>query len=250
MRILTGFADMLHARVINKHYRKYTNYKRLVKLKLLDFVVSSLSKYLDRTDIRGLDLGCGEGNMVFPLTYLGYNMVGIDISKEHIKKANNGKVLDAMFLVADIENIEISEKFDFTLCCAVLEYLDDPEKFLCKVNKMLKNRNGILVVSFVNSCGPYCLIFHHFQNNILHKLFPNALSNFKHVFSLEDAKRMIENAGFKILEIKNSDFISFLPLLRRSVKFCLGDYILADNLPHFLASGIYLIATKKFNKRV
>ena len=83
-------------------------------------------------DLRGkkiLDLGCGEGTNSILLAKLGAQVVGIDISSESIKVAENRAKLDGVqaatqFLCAPIETVDIAtESFDMIWGDAILHYL-------------------------------------------------------------------------------------------------------------------------------
>lgn len=50
-----------------KNYHECTEYTRYVDFKRLDFIVQSIRNYFSRTNLRGVDLGCGKGNVTVPL---------------------------------------------------------------------------------------------------------------------------------------------------------------------------------------
>jgi 2-polyprenyl-3-methyl-5-hydroxy-6-metoxy-1,4-benzoquinol methylase len=63
---------------MTKNYYKYTKYTRHVDFKRLDCIVRSIrDRFNNRTDLKGLDLGCGKGNVTVPLAYLRYQMTGV-----------------------------------------------------------------------------------------------------------------------------------------------------------------------------
>lgn len=111
---------------------------------------------------------------------------------------------------------------------------------------MLKDK-GILVVTVPNGYGLYSLIYDHFRNKVLARIISEKVGPSLHLqtFSLGRIKKSIEEAGFEVLKIGNSDFVSFLPLLVKINGSCYWDCKLADRLPSQLVSGWFLLCQKK-----
>ncbi|NPV51541.1 MAG: class I SAM-dependent methyltransferase [Candidatus Methanofastidiosum sp.] len=228
-------------------YVNYTGYTQIVALKKLDFIINSIREFFEdyeRSEIKGLDVGCGKGDVTIPLSYLGYKMVGIDISPDNIKVANSKRVKDynPQFFVVDAEKMTLKEKFDFVICSEVLEHLKDPQRALSSIHSVLK-KNGLLIVTVPNGLGPYSLIFDHFRNKVISKIFSIKASDHIQTFTLSDISHLLELCGFKILEIQHSDFISFL-LFGRFDPLQKFDCKLADKLPSILVSGWYFKCRK------
>lgn len=232
---------------MTEDYHKYTEYIRYVDFKRLDFIVRTLKENLNKNDTRGLDLGCNKGNITVPLAYLGYNMIGIDISHENIKAAKSKQVAknNPTFLVGDVEKLQLDKGvFDFAVCSEILEHLNHPEYTLNSIYEGLKEE-ALLVVTVPNGYGLYSLIFDHFRNKIFSKIFPSVgLSEHVQEFTLSKISNLIKKSGFEVLEVNHSDFISFLPIIARSDKFCYLDCYLADKFPHQLVSGFYFTCKK------
>jgi len=234
---------------MTKKYYKYSEYTKYVDFKRLDFIIKSISDHFNK-DIKGLDVGCGKGNITITLAYLGYLMVGVDISPQNIEISKSKRITDnnPTFLVGDAENLRFKKKsFDFVICSEVLEHLKYPKKALNSMHEVLKE-NGLLIVTIPNGYGPYSLIFDHFRNKILSRIFPNiGRSDHQKTFTITQMSKMLKKAKFEVLSIKHSNFISFLPILADSHKIDYWDCILADKLPHELVSGYYIVCRKRRN---
>ena len=71
-----------------------------------------------------LDLGCGTGNHVFPLSQRGYQVTGVDFSVEMLTQAERkAKANPAIagynpptFHQGDIRNVDLGQQFD-AVCC-------------------------------------------------------------------------------------------------------------------------------------
>ncbi len=75
---------------------------------IASFLKGTFEQYFDGQVKDVLDLGCGSGNVTFPLSKLGYDMIGVDISEEMLAVARNkdckGKVL---WLCQDMRSFEL-----------------------------------------------------------------------------------------------------------------------------------------------
>lgn len=95
-----------------------------------------------------LEIGSGHGFFLESMRELGYDITGIEISKE--KKELAKKVTKAKILNVNInEKIPSLGKFDFIVMFHVLEHITDPTKFLSKIKKLLKI-NGKIIIEVPN----------------------------------------------------------------------------------------------------
>jgi hypothetical protein len=148
--------------------------------------------------------------------------------------------------------------------------LPDPNSALKKIFKMLKD-DGILIVTLPNGIGPREIfvtrpvIWVRDHGGYLWKILLKfkALLGYKgttilsksenldhlQFFTIKQLKRVSENNGFKIVKLKNSNFIAgVFPLslfYRSSRKLQTFDCWIADKLPHALSSGYYSVWVKK-----
>lgn len=229
-------------------YEKYvSNPSDYGDLKRLNFIVSSVRENFKEKKLKGLDLGCGRGRVTVLLASLGYEMIGIDIDKNNIKEAEKLKISpnNPIFLIGDAENFKPEPRtFDFVVCSEVLEHLKNPEKVLRLIKESLKEK-GILILTIPNGYGPYSLIFDHLRTKVLFKIFPKIKpSSHFNFFSFVRINNLLKKQGFKILRTQNSNFLSFFNFAKKSKFFTYLDCKLADKLPHFFASGFYILAQK------
>jgi 2-polyprenyl-3-methyl-5-hydroxy-6-metoxy-1,4-benzoquinol methylase len=99
-----------------------------------------------------LDVGCGNGRFLVPLTRKGYNVTGLDISKDmlegcdsRLKKEN----LHADLIMKDLKTIDIDSEYDALLCMdSVICYFLNSEEIINVLEKFRKalRPHGVLIV--------------------------------------------------------------------------------------------------------
>lgn len=100
-----------------------------------------------------LEVGCGEGYGAGLLAEEARRIVGIDYSPDAIEKAKAGQSSGKIeFLCREIDALasERSEGFDLICSFQVIEHIARPEKFLSKIQSLLKP-GGIFILSTPNN---------------------------------------------------------------------------------------------------
>jgi ubiquinone biosynthesis O-methyltransferase len=221
-------------------YRNYSEYELPSEIKKLDFIITCVNEFNDQKNlapIKILEIGCGKGNICYPLASLGYNVIGIDLNPDSIRYALQKKHFDNLnFAIGDAETIKNESKFDLIICSEIFEHLEKP--YLLRENLFdLIKTDGLLILTIPNGFGPYTLIYDIPLRYIL-KIF-NKTDPYGHKqnFSLNEFTELLK--PFVMYQMKNSDFLSFFPIIRKSKILCRIDCFIADFLPYFLASGWY-----------
>jgi SAM-dependent methyltransferase len=101
---------------------------------------------------RVLDLGCGAGSYFEYLEKLGFEVVGVDSSKEMIKLASQVAVnlKNSKAVHGDIMDLPFQDqKYDAIIAIGLIEYLPDDISFFEIVKKLLKP-GGKAVITFRN----------------------------------------------------------------------------------------------------
>jgi O-antigen biosynthesis protein len=98
-----------------------------------------------------LDAGCGEGYGSSFLAGAAAAVTGVDISKEAVRHAAGKYAKDNLkYLEMDLQELSLEAgSFDVVVSSQVLEHLDNPDKFLAGVKRVLKG-NGIAVICTPN----------------------------------------------------------------------------------------------------
>ncbi len=99
-----------------------------------------------------LDIPCGDGRISAGLTEKGYDVTGVDISPKYIEKARSKAPMSGKFIVGDMRNVELDEKFDVVLnWYGSFGYFDEETNFkvLSHFSDFL-NDGGLLILDLRN----------------------------------------------------------------------------------------------------
>ena len=149
--------------------------------------VRFLTRGLARGD-RVLDVGCGRGVLLRPLADLGFEVHGVEISKE----ATRGADPRAQIRIApDLAEAGYTTGFfQQIVIWHVLEHLVDPQRTLAEAHRIL-TRYGRLVVAVPNFSS---LQARSFGADWFHLDLPRHL----HHFPMEALRRLLEKTGFEV----------------------------------------------------
>ena len=110
--------------------------------------INMIKKHVKKSD-KILEIGSGHGFFIEALDQEGYNITGIEISKEKRRLAK--KITKAKILDVDInQEIPNLEKFNVIILFHVLEHIINPIEFLKKLKTML-SKNGKIIIEVPNS---------------------------------------------------------------------------------------------------
>ncbi len=252
----------------SKNYRKFSAYNNTLQSHRLDLIVEEVLRHAPPGQSGGvklLELGCGIGAISFPLSSLGYQVMGSDIDEKSIAACNaKNRFPDARYVVADAETVDLGEQFDIVVASEIFEHCPHPDLVLKTVDRHLVP-GGTAVLTVPNG---YCLsemVFSRLFQNIgihalFHKLPPgvykritgsptpyysmNVASHHIHFFTLKRFSRMITAAGFEIIAIRNLDLGLLLDWNWMSPAKRLECRI-ASVMPHGIAGGWVFVVKRK-----
>ncbi len=121
-------------------------------------IVSFVRKYLQSSNTKILDIGCGPGLLEEDLSNLSYKGIGMDISKEMIKLSkqraqSKGFNESWEFVCGDCEDTRLEpESIDCVIASGVIEYMPEDNKMLEEVNRVLKVE-GLFILNVTNVFG-------------------------------------------------------------------------------------------------
>lgn len=243
-------------------------FKDVLARKRLAAVIERVSAYAASTakdNLTVLDLGCGLGGIAFPLGYLGYLVVGVDIDSRSIEECNKRNTFpNATYVVADIAALDLRQQFDVVVCSEVIEHSAHPECLLETMSRHLKV-DGIGIVTVPNGYSLYELVFSRLfeklgVTRLFHKLPSkvyraltgspspyhslNIFCGHVQFFSLSRVRRLLNETGFQLVDVGNQSLGLFLDWKWLSPLRWL-ECTIADFVPHSLAGGWVVVVRKR-----
>lgn len=228
----------------------------------LKFIIQQINKMTKQqtNNMSILDIGCGNGNISFPLAALGFKVIALDINSDIIcalkLKTKTLGLNNIDFIETDVNDLSKikNEKFDIIIMSEILEHLNDPQKTLQDA-KLLLNQNGIIIVTIPNKFSLEEIIRKFFsQNKFLNKIKNKIKEKFNtdtiqsshntphlHFFSYSAFKKIARKANLQIIKqaSQSAGFKSFYYIYGR---FFLNRksslFHISDQIDNFIASSV------------
>ena len=181
-----------------------------------------------------LDLACGKGRHSIYLNNLGFDVTGLDLSKQNILAATKFENERLRFFVHDMRHSFGNNKYDYILnLFTSFGYFDDKKDNLstiCAATKALKP-DAILLIDFLN---PY---------RIIHKLVPEETKSiegitfhitrhYRNEFIIKDIRFTNNGQDYhfqeKVNAIRKTEFLEYFKTAGLRVKNIFGGYSLDD----------------------
>lgn len=186
---------------------KYTEEEIQHKIYEADLIVYSLLNYLgekNTSDCKLLELGCGEGFLLYQSLQSGFNVLGVDHSSFAIKKWHPN-LYNSSFIQSDIyqflKNRSNEGVFDICIIKNVLEHVVDPLGLLNDIKYILQPK-GKLVVTIPNDYS--CL-----QKKLLELELVSVEEWFcppdhLYYFNTNNFSSYVEKVNYKVLDMYSS----------------------------------------------
>ncbi len=158
-----------------------------------DFIELLIKKFSKKKVVSILDIGCGTGNHSLILAERGYDVTGIDFSKDMVSIAGEKakeKGLSANFSVQKMQDFEFDKKFDVVICMfAAFDYIIEHKDIVDTLNQVRKHmdKESFFIFDFWNG------------NEVLFNYSPITVKSIK-----KDDKEIIRTANVSLNKMKNA----------------------------------------------
>nr|BAF45189.1 Trans-aconitate 2-methyltransferase [uncultured bacterium] len=172
------------------------------------------NKIISELSLKGtekiLDLGCGDGVLTANLAQLVPNgkVVGVDASEGMIKEAKKIQLENLTFIKADIDNLQLNEKYDIVFSNATLHWVKDHKKLISTLLSLINN-GGIVRLNFASD-GNCSNFFAVVKNEIESKKYSEYFKAFVwpwYMPKINEYKELLNSFKIQSLEVweENSD---------------------------------------------
>ena len=195
---------------LNQWWNTTGNYKILHKINplRLEFILNNFGKSsISKKNV--LDIGCGGGLISESLAKKNAKVTGIDENIYHIKQAKEHAKKSSLKIKYINQSVDSffkknKKKFDLILCLEVLEHVNDVEKTLDKITKLL-NPGATLILSTINR-NLKSLIFAKIFGEYILNWIPVGTHQFEKFLKPEEIVEFLKLKKIKIKNIKGMEF--------------------------------------------
>ena len=183
-------------------------------------------------DLKILDIGCGGGILCEPLSRLGGQVTGIDVSENAILSAKTHAQtigLDIDYKCISIEDFNSkSYNFDLVIASEVIEHVSNRKHFLQMLKQISSNETSIIITT-INKSLPG-IVFGKFAAEYILNLIPKNTHDWNKFISPNNLYSEAKECGIIL-----NNFVGFVPDLVKN-DFKLSSYLGIN----YAASGIIL----------
>lgn len=136
-------SDYIDDLSVSKNYNDLMQWNHMKALSFLKTRVSA-------EHLKALDVGCFNGFFVKKMLRLGFDAYGIDFNNMAVEYGEKEYGLKNRISTKSIDDLLVEHhKFDVITLFEIIEHVQSPKEFLCKVSKILKV-GGLVIISVPN----------------------------------------------------------------------------------------------------
>lgn len=151
--------------------------------------IENYLRFLIPPDSSILEIGCSTGDLLAALN--PKRGVGIDISPKTIEIAKS-KFPRLQFDVGDIENLQLSEKFDYVLLVETIGHVDDIQSAIKELHKVCKPETRLIIIYYNYLWEPALKVAEFFRLRMKHLL--------EHWLPIEDISNLLDLNDFEVIK--------------------------------------------------
>jgi 2-polyprenyl-3-methyl-5-hydroxy-6-metoxy-1,4-benzoquinol methylase len=226
----------------NNYYQKTTYFPIWLQKRGYHLVFHFLQGFkIPIRDRLVLEVGCGDGLFCNHASMRGANVVGVEISKAALSKANQKSL--GNYSACDAHNLPFpSNTFDVVVSAEVLEHIPAYEEAFSEIVRACR-RNGYIIITVptqTNITALYCVINYIMKKVRRYEEQPKDVNK----FTPETLKKLSDNHKLQILSMKGIGLI-WLPTRNRKINKILNAMEKPQNRFKGFCMNIGLIAKKQ-----
>jgi 2-polyprenyl-3-methyl-5-hydroxy-6-metoxy-1,4-benzoquinol methylase len=171
-----------------------------------------LAQFVDPSTKLLLEAGVGTGRFAMWLAKKGFEVIGIDLSKEMLKKAKEKKAflkVDVALVLAEVHHLPFKQGlFDACICVNAIDHFPDVAGFLRQVKYVIKHE-GYLVFNFSNLQSLYLPIALAINSNKQAMFRGGKIQS--NWFTFKKIDDMLTQSGFVVTKVKGCFIASPVP---------------------------------------
>lgn len=151
------------------------------------------SSFRNKRNIRILDIGCGSGEFLDSMKWLGFKKYGLEINEEGQKLCESKGI---KVFAKEITEIDFRDtRFDAVTMWHVLEHLEKPDEMFSSIHKIL-SKDGKLIIQTPNTDS---IGFRHGGRELYHLDSPRHLF----LYNQKAISTIAEKHGFRLIKVIN-----------------------------------------------
>lgn len=177
-------------------------YKKRDELEAQHFISNLVKSLAIQKEAKLLDLACGKGRHSIYLNSLGYDVVGVDLSKNSIELAKKHENESLHFEVQDMRIPLQGKKFNYIFnlftSFGYFEVFEDNFKTLTSIDYMLE-KNGVFIIDFFNTQKVVAEL-KPFESKIVDRIEFKISKRIENNFIIKDIAFNADNKSFQFQE--------------------------------------------------
>jgi 2-polyprenyl-3-methyl-5-hydroxy-6-metoxy-1,4-benzoquinol methylase len=151
--------------------------------------------------LRVLDVGCGEAQITAELARAGFDVVGVDVAEEPLRRARRRHPQLDLRLVGESEWALADASFDAVFSGETIEHVRDTIGWLSEVRRVLRSGGSLLLST--PALGPLTLLAMALSPRAFARRF-DPRSDHLRFYSARSLARLLADFGFELIDVRSA----------------------------------------------